>query len=212
MTIQSSRERLRWKDPSYLISRNHDLLRVFDEKLADGPMELRGLTVGLDDAPRILEGKDLIHAKLSGLDLSFGRFSFSFAGARVGCCTFKRVRFDNCAMKASAFRECSFDGSEVLGPILDDATFESCTFREAGFRGRRLREYGGKRCEFLNCDFEGATLENLTLRASRFVNCNLEKAIFRRCLLAYLEFRGSEFDMAQIVDCEVLDRRAPPES
>lgn len=193
--------RVRWLDQKHLAAAMPVLTAVFVSKKFHGQADLRAITVALDGGPSLLHQANFQDSDLDGLDASEAKMSCSFSRATINRSIFDRALFDTCRFKASRFSACTFVGSKIDSPTLDDAFFLSCSFQGARITGRGTHEYGGRRMVFDGCNFDGTVFQNLQIRACTFRNCSFSGAMFKRCLLTGVKFEGGEPDPANLVAC-----------
>ena len=191
----------RWSDAGFIAQVSPALEAVFSAKSTRGPVDLRGVVVGLDGAlPRLLRA-DLQDLHAAELDASQSKFSCSFSRARIERSSFEKSRFDTCRFKETMFDATSFEGSKVDSPTLDDARFVGCLFAKSRLTGRGHREYGGRRAVFEKCDFRDVLFRNLSLRACTFRECVFEGTVFEKCILAGVKFEGTQPLPGCFIDC-----------
>ncbi len=193
----------RWLDQDYASRLRTQLNAVFVDKVFRGPLDMRGITVGVREATPLTDTREFIRARLSEVDLAYGTFACQFVGGLFEEINFARATFDTCSMSSAHFCACSFPRARLSGPWFDDAVFTDCGFEGARLQGRRWREGGGRRVLFERCDFSGALFRNLELRACKFRNCIFEDAKFEICIISHPKFFGSAPKSAQFHDCDI---------
>ncbi len=156
-----------------------------------GPVDLRGMTVGLIGQIQELSNFDFQDIEIEGVDLSFSRFSCSFSRCAITACDLEKAKFDTCRMVFSKFYQTNFRGVNISAPLANDALFEACDFSGSRLRGRGAKAYGARRAEFRDCVFDQSQFVGLELRACRFIDCKFENTVFEKCVLAGTKFTGA---------------------
>lgn len=192
----------RWADPNYLADIDGKLDALFDAKSLTVEVDFRGMIVGLDGAIGRLEHASFEHANVRLADLSYCRFSCSFASSDFSDVRFDESYFDTCIMSRAKFSNCGFEASRIAAPTMDDALFSNCNFSRASLKGRGTYEYGGRRVTFQSCDFRESQLKSLRFRACRFIGCKFEDAYFENCDLRGAKFDGCGARPDQFVGCD----------
>ncbi len=193
--------RQRWDDPAFVESVMPTLRRIFQQREFNGPADLGGITVGLDGPVEWLQSQDFTRSSLSGLDFSYGRFSGSFAEAKLSQVRFYRAHFDRGYMRKASIHGCDFESaSGSFG--WDDAVVEDTSFRKTKFRGG-MWEFGGRRALFRNCDFSDVRFPKVQFLASTFERCDFDGATFVGSDLRGVKFIDRMPDAEQFFDCRL---------
>jgi fluoroquinolone resistance protein len=203
--------RERWKSEEFRGSVQPALDALFELRKYQGPVDLRGLSVGASPK-HVLHQVNFVGTEISRVDFSSGSFSMSLSDAVLREVSFAEAEFDGCTFVKTQAVGCSFDGA-VMMAYLDDARFEACSFKETRIRsrGRRLiLEFGGKRTVFERCVFQGAVFERVLLRAARFRNCVFERCEFTQCDLSGARFEDCTFRGSRISKSTLSGTRFEP--
>lgn len=88
-------------------------------------------------------------------------------------------RVDDQPFKQRVYRHCTFANISFLRAILDNCTFEDCSFLDCYFRKTSISS-----SVFIGCRFEDCTFAELD-----FVDCTFIFPLFRRCFIAYDQFK-----------------------
>lgn len=192
----------RWLDSDFLRQIEPALSMVFVNKTVAEPLDVRGITIGLDGAPPNFVNADFQDLVATNLDASSCRVSCAFNRARISNSRFESGEFDTCRFKSAHFDLTVFDAAKLDSPVLDDAAFTRCSFVGTRIQGRRIQEFGGRRVTFDQCDFRDAVFRNLQLRACTFKNCGFEGVRFEKCLIVGVKFEGGRPADNSFIACE----------
>lgn len=194
----------RWTSRGFLVTVWPALESLITNRQLVGPLDLRGMTVGLNGQIQELSNFDFQDIEIEGVDLSFSRFSCSFSRCAFNTCILEKAKFDTCRMVSSKFYQTNFGGVNIAAPLLNDALFEACDFSGSRLRGRGAKAYGARRAEFRNCAFGQSRFIGLELRACRFIDCTFENTVFEKCILAGTKFVGGNTNGKKFLHCEGL--------
>lgn len=206
---RESRER--WETEIFRTDVQPWLDGLFGQRRCEGPVDLRGMSVGAGSPVPELRSVNFAGCELSRVDLSDGVFSASFAGAVLREVSFARAELQGCNFGKARVHGCGFEGAALVATF-DDALFEGCGFEGAsiGSRGRRLvLEFGGRRATFERCTFRGCRIQGVMLRASRFRECIFDTCELERCDLRGVRFEGCTFTDTRVLRSSIQGVRFP---
>jgi uncharacterized protein YjbI with pentapeptide repeats len=197
-------DRARWRSLEFVEAARPALMQLRKRRRNDGPLELRGLTLGPRAIVQWLREYDLSRMRLWLVDLEGARIHASLTGSEL-----RAVRLGGAQICGdigrALLRACDATGT-VFSIRGDGARFEECRFRGARFVCGSM-SCGGERLLFRSCDFSRAVVRGLRLHDATFMDCNFTDTRFECCDLSGTHFHTTMPDLPQFTECDLRGTR-----